>query len=101
MLQEVAAALRQDFGSEHTYRIGGDEFVAFQADAQPESVTSEIDRIGQELGAKGYHVSFGVAEQDKARGALDMHELVKEAEAKMFDAKQEFYRQPEHNRRDR
>ena len=50
---------------------------------------------------KGYHVSFGMAFHEKGQGDLDMHELVKTAENNMFSAKRDFYRQPEHNRRNR
>jgi hypothetical protein len=57
--------------------------------------------MGRELEAEGYHVSFGVAAQQKAQGEVDMRELVKKAENSMFAAKREFYRQPEHNRRSR
>ena len=101
MLHEVAAAMQQIFGLEHTYRIGGDEFVAFRVDAPLEAVSPEIDRMAKNLSERGYHVSFGLAERDKSQGALDMHALVKEAETNMFNAKKEFYRQPEHNRRNR
>ena len=101
MLREVAKKMQQLFGLEHTYRIGGDEFAAFQVDAQAEKVLSEIDRMRQELDKEGYHVSFGVAVQDKEQGDLNMLELVKEAENNMYSAKREFYRQPEHNRRNR
>ena len=99
MLCEVAAAMRAIFGPEHTYRIGGDEFVAFRPDAQPEQVTAEIERMVQALSVKGYHVSLGIAVREKAQGGMDMQALVKEAEANMFSDKQEFYHQPEHNRR--
>lgn len=101
MLHEVAEKMQQDFGPENTYRIGGDEFVAFVVDDQPERVFSKIDQIRQTLEKKGYHVSFGIAVQDKAQGELNMHALVKEAEHNMFSAKREFYRQPENNRRNR
>jgi len=101
MLCEVAARLQQCFGSEHTYRIGGDEFACFRADTQPEAVYAELDRIRQQLAANGYHVSFGISARDKIDGALDVQELVKEAEGKMYVAKREFYRDPGHNRRNR
>ncbi len=101
MLKEVAAAMRQLFGPEHTYRIGGDEYVAFRIDGQMEEVRSEVEQMQQELSRKGYHVSFGVSEQDNAQGPINMHHLVEEAENFMFSAKKEFYRQPEHNRRNR
>ena len=101
MLREVASLMQASFGPEHTYRIGGDEFAAFKMDAQPEKVSAEIERIRQELAGKGYYVSFGVAVREKEQGPLDMQEIVKEAEDGMFSAKRDFYRQPEHNRRNR
>jgi len=101
MLREVAERMQQAFGPEHTYRIGGDEFVAFRADGQLETTLSEVDRMGQELSRHGYHVSFGVAAQEKEQGTINMRELVREAENKMYSAKREFYREPEHNRRSR
>jgi diguanylate cyclase (GGDEF) domain len=45
MLHEVAASMQRRFGPEHTYRVGGDEFVAFRADGQPEEVLSEVDQL--------------------------------------------------------
>lgn len=101
MLKEVAARIQQSFGPEHTYRIGGDEFVAFRVDGQPDTTIFEVDRIRRNLDKKGYHVSFGIAAQYKAEGALNMRELVRDAENNMFSVKREFYRQPEHNRRER
>ena len=101
MLREVAAAMQACFGPEHTYRIGGDEFAAFRMDAQPETVSAEVERMRQELADKGYHVAFGMAVHEKGQGPFDMQELVKEAESAMFSSKREFYRQPEHNRRRR
>ena len=101
MLREVAGAMQQCFGQEHTYRVGGDEFVAFRMDGQPESLSSEIDRLRQALDAKGYHVSFGTAARDKAQGDLNAQELVNEAEVNMFDAKRQFYRQSGNDRRSR
>jgi hypothetical protein len=57
--------------------------------------------MGRELAAKGYYVSFGIAERVKEQGAFSMSELIREAEIGMCAAKREFYRQPEHNRRNR
>ena len=94
MLSEVAAKLRQCFGQENTYRIGGDEFVAFVVDGQPEKTLAELDQIRQELEEEGYHVSFGLSVQDKTQGAMNIQELVNEAESNMFSAKREYYLQP-------
>ena len=101
MLREVAAAMQAYFGPEHTYRIGGDEFAAFRMDTHPENVSAELERIRRELAAKGYYVSFGIAERVKEQGVFSMSELIIEAEIDMCAAKREFYRLPEHNRRHR
>ena len=70
-------------------------------DDPPETTFFEVDRIKRSLERKGYHVSFGIAVQDKSDGAMDVRELVKTAENNMFSAKREFYHQPEHNKRER
>lgn len=101
MLCEVAEAMKRCFGEEHTYRIGGDEFVAFRADGQEDNLLVEIFRLRQALDEKGYHVSFGIAAREKAQGDMDMHELVNDAEGNMFAAKRLFYRQSGHDRRSR
>lgn len=101
MLRVVASTMQAYFGTEHTYRIGGDEFAAFKPDAPLEEVSAEIERMKQELASEGYYVSFGIAEREKAQGAFPMRELIKEAENGMYAAKREFYRQAEHNRRNR
>ena len=101
MLCEVAEALQQCFGQEHTYRVGGDEFVAFRVDGRAEELPDEIDRLRQALRQKGYHVSFGIALHEKAEGELIMHELVNKAEINMFADKREYYCRAENNRRSR
>ena len=101
MLREVAEAMRQCFGQEHTYRIGGDEFVAFRIDGQVEDLPFEIDRLSRSLQEKGYHVSFGTAAHEKSQGEVNMRELVNTAEINMFAAKREFYRQAGNDRRRR
>lgn len=101
MLRDVAAAMLESFGPEHSYRVGGDEFVGFSPDGDPDAVSAQIQRISRELNQKGYHVSFGIAGRSKEQNAINMNELVKEAESRMFAAKREFYRQSEHDRRNR
>ena len=101
MLREVAEAMQQHFGPEHTYRVGGDEFIAFRPDAQPESLPAVVRQLKQELERKGYHVSFGTAVRDKAQDSMSMHDIVNEAESNMFADKREFYRQAGRDRRSR
>lgn len=101
MLREVAERIRKSFGLEHSFRVGGDEFVAFRMDGKPEEVHGELEKIREELFKKGYHVAFGVAVREKTDSRINMHEIVKEAESNMYAAKKEFYLQPENNRKTR
>ncbi len=99
MLREVAAVMQRYFGSEHTYRVGGDEFAAFRMDDRAEKVYAATERMGQDLADKGYHVSFGISVREKTQAPFDMHETVNEAENNMYSVKREFYGKPENNRR--
>lgn len=101
MLSDVAKKIQQRFGPEHTYRVGGDEFVAFEADGDPEKVHSDIDRIIQNLNKEGYNISFGISVKGKEQDTLNIQELVKEAEGKMFSAKRSFYHHSENDRSNR
>lgn len=101
MLREVAEAMQMFFGPEHTYRIGGDEFIGFQMDGQPENLPREIDQLRDSLAQKGYHVSFGIAVRDKELSNLNMFEIVNEAEINMFADKREYYQRIEIDRRAR
>ena len=101
MLYEIAEALKQCFGPEHTYRVGGDEFIAFRIDADPQKLFSELDVMTQNLAKKGYHISFGTSSREKSQGTLNMDALVREAEDAMYAAKRNFYRQTQHDRRSR
>ncbi len=101
MLREFAEALQRCFREEHTYRVGGDEFVAFRPDGTAEGLSADIALLKQELSAKGYHVSFGTASREKGQGGINMQELVSEAESAMFADKRAFYRQAQNDRRSR
>ena len=101
MLREVAETMQRHFGHEHTYRVGGDEFIAFRVDGEPEDLALEIGRMKQALDQKGYHVSFGSALREKDGEEMNMRELVGEAESNMFAAKREFYMQSGNDRRGR
>lgn len=99
MLQAVARALIDAFGEENTYRIGGDEFVAFCVDAPVEDVRDGIREIIREVSAAGYSVSVGAS--CHAREELDTGLLVKEAESYMYKEKRKYYEQGGHDRRRR
>lgn len=99
MLKAVAHALIDAFGTEHTYRIGGDEFVCFRVDAPEAQARQDAARIGDELAKIGYHISVGVASQEKSW--MNMRNLTGSAEDEMYQAKREYYVQAGKDRRRR
>ena len=89
MLQQVAQQMRSQFGKEHTFRIGGDEFVAFVADVDQELLGEKIDSIKTAIAARGYHVSIGYDMMN--RDEIHMEALIRNAETRMYEKKQEYY----------
>lgn len=81
---------------EHTYRIGGDEFVVIYPgilEQQFEFLMSQL-----RLNARQHHVSFFCgAVWKKECDSLDA--LLKEADEKMYEEKKHFYEKTEHDRR--
>lgn len=89
MLRTVAGHLKEIFGSDCTYRIGGDEFVAFCTGYSDSEIEEAAQRLEEGLTSQGYHISIGV----ESRGNVPLvFELVKSAEVKMYEAKREYYK---------
>jgi diguanylate cyclase (GGDEF)-like protein len=99
MLQTVAKTLLDRFGSEHVYRVGGDEFVAFAPDAAQEEIALDLNRIGAELSARGCDISVGIISGEK--GSMNLRQMLADAEKEMYRKKELYYQQPEHERRKR
>ena len=89
MLQVVARALRESFGREDSYRVGGDEFVAFAVDEPASVVKEKIGTFLDKVTAAGYSVAVGTSSH--SAGGIDMDALVKSAEKRMYIAKQKHY----------
>ena len=90
MLKTVAAKVRDIFGEKYSYRVGGDEFVAFAMDKSAEEMRALIHKLVQEVDEAGYSVAVGTATH--SAGGIDMEVLVKSAETRMYLAKEEHYR---------
>lgn len=90
MLQTVAQEMREIFGHKNCYRIGGDEFLAFEPDSATPTVIHQAEKLRQNLLRSGYSVSVGVAWQSVRE--LDMDSLIKLAEKRMYTEKQDYYR---------
>ena len=97
MLKVVARELKECFGADNTYRIGGDEFVAFRPGADTEKTERDLDKMREIFAANKYHVSFGVAATGGELEEIDR--LVRLAEYKMYESKREYYSEKERDRR--
>ncbi|MGN0631998.1 MAG: diguanylate cyclase domain-containing protein [Ruminococcus sp.] len=96
MLKEIAWTMKKHFGEKNTYRIGGDEFVAFAVDESQESVQEKISGIDKYLLKQDYHISVGLSSQDIP---VDMESLIKSAEIHMYEEKSRYYQQTGKDRR--
>ena len=96
MLRLIAGALKEIFGEEHTYRIGGDEFVAFVTDMDESILKEKIAVFKAKVEAANYYVSVGYDIQQVER--IQMTELIKTAEQKMYHEKNDFYQRTGHRR---
>lgn len=96
MLKTVAAQIRKMFGEQYTYRIGGDEFLAFASDMEKETA----ERLGKELTEvleqQNIYVSVGVQWQEHVPS---INTLIKAAEKNMYAKKTAFYEQQNPDRK--
>ena len=89
MLTYIGDALRDEFGSQDTYRIGGDEFVVLVPDACEDTVHGKLDALRETFDSQDYHVSMGIAYRTEG---MSMKELVTGAEHRMYDDKTAYYK---------
>ncbi|MGN0995556.1 MAG: GGDEF domain-containing protein [Candidatus Ventricola sp.] len=99
MLRRVAGELQRAFGTEHSYRVGGDEMLAFVPDCPEDALNGRIDRLRRAVEQAGDHISVGCARQPA--DACDMNGLVRCAEQRMYEDKRAFYQQRGIDRRSR
>lgn len=97
MLIFIATMMKKMFGGELSFRVGGDEFVAFVVDYDGD-ITEKCKVFKNVILKEGYHVSVG-SSVCNGLDSLDMEKLVKEAETKMYDDKRNFYQEKGRNRR--
>lgn len=91
MLQVVGHALRDTFGEEDTFRIGGDEFIAFAPDLSASELNEKIASFKGRVEIAGYSVAIGMSSH--SAGGIDIEGLVKTAEQRMYMDKKKHYSQ--------
>lgn len=88
LLRAVAKALRDEFGAEDVYRIGGDEFIAFCRGLDEEQLRRRVCSLERAVADSNYHISAGM---ELRREVPLVCEMVKQAERKMYEAKRSYY----------
>ena len=77
MLQYIAGIVIHKFGTTDSYRVGGDEFVAFSLDMSETDILDKIRDVQEQIGAKQYHAAIGYAYADTPM--VDMNKLIIQA----------------------
>lgn len=90
MLASVSQFLRNIFGDETAYRIGGDEFLIFCQGIEEEEMECKCRLLERTVEDAGYHISLGRA---GSREAPLVYEMVRLAESRMYEVKRQYYRE--------
>lgn len=90
MLREVADELKLHFGSSLTYRMGGDEYIALVPDMPEEQLHEKVRAFSLAIERRDYHAALGWATCDV--DGIQMEELLRVAESRMYEAKSAYYR---------
>ncbi|WP_408071877.1 diguanylate cyclase domain-containing protein [Butyrivibrio sp. JL13D10] len=88
MLKTIAKAICEEFGESNTYRIGGDEFVAFRYDRNEDMVRKDMEKVEKTISDAGYHVACGLSMATPDR---KLAVVIKEAEEEMYESKRKYY----------
>ena len=90
MLKYVAYEIKCFFSEKYTYRVGGDEFVAFILDQTDDEIISSINDMILKIEIKNYHVAVGFKNSKIRHIILD--NLINDAEKKMIENKKRYYK---------
>ncbi|MCR5800355.1 MAG: sensor domain-containing diguanylate cyclase [Lachnospiraceae bacterium] len=86
MIRCTASAILEQWGNKNSYRIGGDEFVIFVYDTDITDLYDNIEFYRKKVTSQGYSLSIGYSRTETDR-AVDIHDLIKSAEERMYDEK--------------
>ena len=90
MLRFIADTLKVQFGGEHIYRIGGDEFVVFQSEKSQSEIDSSLAVFNDAMQRNDYHAAVGSCTYNTG---MTINQLVGNAEKAMYEAKNAYYQQ--------
>ena len=81
----------------YVYRLGGDEYIVLSYGGSEADIIETVNEFKERIKDTGYHCSYGYSyRQDKNATVED---LIKEAERKMYEDKERFYKNSSFERR--
>ena len=97
-LNTIAQILLKNGNSNYyAYRLGGDEFTIIVNKTSEEEIIKSVNFYKEEFAKTSYHCSIGYAY--RADKNVDIIDLIKDAEKKMYLDKEEFYKTAKFDRR--
>ena len=92
MLIYIANTLKEVFFGHMIYRMGGDEFLVFAKNTNPEQIKDNIGTFIEQLKPKRYNVAIGLSYRNQC---TNCEEMVREAEIRMYESKAQYYQNKE------
>lgn len=90
MLMFVADMFIRHFGRNDSFRVGGDEYVAFVLDSSREDIDARLVLLKEQVEERNYHIAVG-CEYCTDKNA-NMESLILKAESAMYKDKADFYK---------
>ncbi len=89
LIKTIANRLKQVFGPHNTFRVGGDEFVAYSFEPTVEEFNAKVESARSLMSGKRCSASIGHAYASVPDTSRE--KIKKEAETVMYDAKEHYY----------
>lgn len=89
MLKTVAGELKRCFSNHKQYRIGGDEFVIISENVAFKTVLAQLGQFREQMKNHNIYIASGLEWRDEN---MNLNDMIKKADAKMFHDKERFYK---------
>lgn len=89
LIRNTSNALAKIFDKKRVYRVGGDEFVVVYKDTSLEEFEKKVEKLRMLFDISDVKVALGYVHYKHSKFSLQ--QMMKEADAKMYDDKKEYY----------
>lgn len=97
LLIRSCSCLKKHFPKESVFRIGGDEFLMMQSGISEQDLQEQVEHLRRDMPNHDIMLAIGTAWSPRCNGQIT--ELMKLADARMYDDKRKHYEQAAYNRR--